>query len=90
MEWALENRPGVRDLIEYESRINYLYNKRDDVVCCAYDVSRFSATVIMDVLRVHPAVFIGGILQENPFYVPPDHFLRKLRERSKKYESTSN
>ena len=28
-----------------------------------------------------PAVIIGGILQENPFYVPPNEFLRELRER---------
>ena len=25
---------------------------------------------------------IGGIYQENPFYVPPDEFLRELRERA--------
>jgi hypothetical protein len=36
----------------------------------------------MDAMRVHPAVIIGGILQENPFFVPPDEFLRELRERS--------
>ena len=36
---------------------------------------------LADALRVHPAVIIGGILQENPFYVPPDQFLRELRER---------
>jgi hypothetical protein len=26
-------------------------------------------------------VIIGGILQENPFYVPPDEFVRELRNR---------
>lgn len=26
-------------------------------------------------------VIIGGILQENAFFVPPDEFLRELRER---------
>jgi hypothetical protein len=26
-------------------------------------------------------IIIGGILQENPFFVPPDEFLRELRER---------
>jgi hypothetical protein len=31
---------------------------------------------------VHPAVIIGGIYQENPFYVPPEEFLRELRERA--------
>ena len=24
MEWALEDRPGVRDIVEYESRLNYI------------------------------------------------------------------
>jgi hypothetical protein len=35
----------------------------------------------MDVLRTHPMVIIGGLLQENPFFVPPDEFLRELRGR---------
>jgi len=26
-------------------------------------------------------ILIGGIVQENPFFVPPDEFLRELRER---------
>lgn len=26
-------------------------------------------------------IVIGGVLQENPFFVPPDEFLRELRER---------
>jgi hypothetical protein len=26
-------------------------------------------------------IIIGGILQENPFFVPPDEFLRELRGR---------
>jgi hypothetical protein len=80
-EWALLDRPGVHDLIQYESRINDMFSKYDDPVCCTYDVSKFSASVIMDAMRVHPAVIIGGVLQENPFYVPPDQFLRELRER---------
>jgi len=29
-------------------------------------------------------VIIGGILQENPFFVPPDEFLKELRARSAK------
>jgi hypothetical protein len=45
-------------------------------------VARFGANVVMDILRTHPMVIIGGILQENPFFVPPDEFLRELRERA--------
>jgi hypothetical protein len=36
----------------------------------------------MDILRTHPMVIIGGVLQENPFFVPPDEFLREIRERT--------
>jgi hypothetical protein len=36
--------------------------------------------MLMDIIRTHPMV-IGGLLQENPFFVPPETFLRELRER---------
>ncbi len=36
----------------------------------------------MDILRTHPMVILGGTLQRNPFFVPPDEFLRELRSRS--------
>ena len=81
MEWALEDRPGVNDIVEYESRLNYVLPKYDDVVVCTYDLAKFNATVVMDIMRTHPMVIVGGILQENPFYAPPDEFIRELRER---------
>jgi len=81
MEWALLDKPGVDDLLEYETRINYLLPKYDDPVICTYDLSKFSAGVVMDIMRTHPVVMIGGMLQENPFFVPPDQFLLEIRER---------
>jgi hypothetical protein len=81
MEWALVDLPGVEDLIEFETRVNYVVPKYDDIVICAYDLSKFGASVVMDALRTHPAVIVGGLLQENPFFVPPDQFLLELRER---------
>jgi hypothetical protein len=81
MEWALVDLPGVEDLIEFETRVNYVVPKYEDVVICAYDLSRFSASVVMDALRTHPVVIIGGLLAENPFFVPPDEFLLEIRER---------
>jgi hypothetical protein len=32
MEWALEDRPGVNDLVEYETRLNFILPKYDDPV----------------------------------------------------------
>ena len=81
MEWALVDLPGVEDLIEFETRVNYVVPKYDDIVICAYDLSKFGAGVVMDALRTHPVVIIGGILQENPFFVPPDQFLLEIKGR---------
>lgn len=33
MEWALEDRPGVADIVEYETRLNFILPKYDDAVC---------------------------------------------------------
>jgi MEDS: MEthanogen/methylotroph, DcmR Sensory domain len=81
MEWALVDLPGVEDLIEFETRVNYVTPKYDNIVVCAYDLSKFRASVVMDVLRTHPVVIIGGILQENPFFIPPDQFLLEIKDR---------
>ncbi|MEA2904385.1 MAG: hypothetical protein QOI12_1772 [Alphaproteobacteria bacterium] len=82
MEWALLDFPGVHDIVEYESRLNFLLPNYDMATVCTYDVTQFSASVLMDILRTHPQVIVGGILRENPFYVPPDEFLRELGVRN--------
>jgi hypothetical protein len=83
MEWALEDLPGGEQIVEYEARLNHVLPKYDDVVVCTYDLNRFSAATVMDILRTHPQVIIGGMLQQNPFFVPPDQFLAELRARRK-------
>lgn len=82
MEWALEDLPGVHDIVEYETRLNYVLPEYHDPVVCTYDLSRFDARVVVDIMRTHPMVIIGGILQENPFYVPPDDMLKELGRRA--------
>jgi hypothetical protein len=37
--------------------------------------------LVMDIMRTHPVVIIGEVLQESPFFVPPDQFLLEIRER---------
>jgi hypothetical protein len=73
--------PGTGDLIEYETRVNHVILKYDGPVICTYDLTKFGASVVMDALRTHPVVIIGGLLQENPFFVPPDQLLLEIRDR---------
>jgi hypothetical protein len=77
MGWASGERGAADGLIEFEARANFLHARHDHVVICAYDTSRFDGSFIVDILRTHPMVLIGGLLQENPFFVPPSEFLRE-------------
>ena len=62
-------------------RLNYVLPKYDNPVICSYDLSKFSASAVIDIMWTHPVVIIGEVLQENPFFVPPDQFLLEIRER---------
>jgi hypothetical protein len=77
LEWA---RDDADVLLQYESNFNRTPRNRDPVICI-YDLSKHSAAFIMDIMRTHPMIIIGGMLQMNPFYVTPDQFLQELRGR---------
>src|ERR1700722_2347826 len=81
MDWLFLDQPAVKNLVEYEARLNGLLSKYDDPVVCNYDSSKFGASVALDILRTHPLVIIGGLLRENPFFVAPEQFLDEMRER---------
>jgi hypothetical protein len=89
MEWALVDLPGVDDLIEFETRVNQVVPKYDDTVVCTYDLAKFGASVVIYALRTHPVVIIGGLLQENPFFVPPEQLLLEIRERRSRRASAA-
>jgi hypothetical protein len=82
MEWSLESLPGVTDIVEYEAKVNYVSPKYPDGIVCVYDLNRHSGCLVMDILRTHPLVIVGGVLQENRLYQPPDEFLEELQQRS--------
>jgi MEDS: MEthanogen/methylotroph, DcmR Sensory domain len=81
MAWVLDD-PGALDrLLEYECRANLALPKTGDIVICAYELDKFGAAIVVDALRTHPIVLIGGIVQRNPFYVPPEELLKELNQR---------
>lgn len=82
MEWALKALPGVDEIAEYEAKLNHVIPRYPHPVVCVYDLNKHSAGVVLDVLRTHPMVIVGGVLQENPLYMPPDEFLAELKQRN--------
>ena len=81
MDWAIEDRSYVDDLVEFESRVNDVWRRHDDTVICTYHLAKFGGDTVIDIMRTHPMIIIGGILQQNPFFVPPPEFMGEVRER---------
>jgi hypothetical protein len=89
MDWLFLDKSAVNNLVEYEARLNHVLSKYDAPVICNYNLSKFSASVAMDIMRTHPMVIIGGLLHENPFFVPPDQFLLEIRSRTQRPKTAS-
>lgn len=81
MDWVAEQRSHADDVVEFEARVNEVWSRHDDAVICTYHLGKFGGETVIDILRTHPMVILGGILQQNPFFVPPAEFLREFRER---------
>src|SRR5580704_810511 len=81
MDWAIEDKSHVDNVIEFESRVNDVWLHHDDAVICTYHLGSFRGDAVMDIMRTHPMVIIGGILQHNPFFIPPEEFLQEFRQR---------
>jgi hypothetical protein len=80
MDWAVEIRG--EDLIAFEALVTPVLERHPDPVICSYDLSRFNGADVLDIMRTHPAAIIGGVLQQNPFNIPPEQMVRELRERA--------
>jgi len=91
MGWAARREATSHRLLDYEARANMaaLDGPASQVVC-VYDLTVFSADFVLDVMRTHPLVLVGGTLYENPLYVPPVEFLRGLRERVVRLEQAQH
>jgi hypothetical protein len=75
MTWALRQMPGVAELVGYEARLNRFLPRYPQVILCLYELDRFNGEILVDVLKTHPKVLLGGMLLDNPYYLEPEEFL---------------
>jgi hypothetical protein len=77
MEWALE-RENLFDVAVYEATSN-LAPLKPNVAICVYQVPQWDGPLLVNALRTHPLVILGGLLHENPFFQPPAEVLAELK-----------
>ncbi len=79
MTWQLGGEPGTERLLEYESKMNKdLFPKNSALGVCQYNLSRFSPSIIREVIYTHPVVIIGGLVCVNLYYKPPEIYRPNL------------
>jgi hypothetical protein len=75
----MRNLPKVEELIGYESELNRFLPRYPQWFMCLYDLETFGGAILVDLLRTHPKLLLGGMLLENPHYLSPDEFLAQRR-----------
>ena len=79
MDWVSDQGSYADDVVAFESRVNRVWRCHDDAVICVYDLRKLAGETAVAVMRTHPMIIIGGILHQNPFFVPPEQYLVELR-----------
>jgi hypothetical protein len=64
MDWAATGGSHFDNLVEFESRVNDVWCRHNDAVICVYDLAKFGGDTVIDIMRTHPMIIIGGILQQ--------------------------
>ncbi len=78
MSPKIEKVSGGDRLLEYESRVSMLLKDHPVTTVCQYNANLFDGATIMDVLKVHPQMIVRGAVVHNPFYIPPEEFLKEM------------
>jgi PAS domain S-box-containing protein len=79
MSWAIGDEPDYGRLIEFESEANRWLPQVNASAICQYNLNQFPPEVILGVVQTHPVVIYRGDVCRNPYYIPPDEFLRPNR-----------
>ena len=77
MVWALQAIPGVELLMAYESILNFFIPGKPWISICLYNITKFSGSTVVNVLRTHPYTISGGVITQNPYFIDPDKYLAR-------------
>jgi hypothetical protein len=65
---------GFADFAAYESELNRFAPQWPQTILCLYDLQKFGGGALLELLRTHPKLLLGGLLIDNPHYLSPDEY----------------
>lgn len=79
MTWFLDTDVSPENVVEYEARLNKLIQGEPVLLLCQYQIDKFPADLIQNVLSTHPIAVVEDQVCSNPFYEPPELLLEDTR-----------
>ena len=74
--WMLTAAEGaMKDFVSYESELNRFVAQHPVIVMCLYDLAAFGGGILVDLMKTHPKLILGGMVLENPHCLTADEFL---------------
>ena len=74
MSWMERMPPARNSVVRYETWADEFVTRYPQTVLCLYDLRRLGSGVLMDLLRTHPKLLLGGLVIENPHHISADEF----------------
>jgi hypothetical protein len=72
MPFEMSTLPDRAEFFRYEAAVNAFAPRYPQAYLCLYDLALFGGGILVDLLRTHPKLLMGGLVLENPHYRPPD------------------
>ena len=74
MSWLERVPPERESVVRYETWADEFVTRYPQAVLCLYDLRKLGSGVLMDLLRTHPKLLLGGLVIENPHHLSADEF----------------
>lgn len=82
--WGREGWPIDDEILQFEAEVTTAAKSFPCVVVCMYNVGSVSGRVMLrGAFETHPITCCGGVVQQNPHYVPLPEYLNRIGRGSK-------
>lgn len=79
MSWLARVAPDRELVVGYEAWAQRFAPRYPQVLLCLYDLSRLGSGILVDLLKTHPKLLLGGLILENPHHLSSDEFAAASR-----------
>lgn len=66
----------VEQFINFEAKLDTFLLEHGILILCQYNRHHFTQEIILNMIRAHPLVIVGGTIYKNSCYLPPQEFGR--------------